>query len=108
LNNYKIGDLVVLLADEKNLYQIIEVQESTTYSKGELKTNYFYTLQHIRTGRTFTSSNHNFRLYNRTIDEWLDYYNDYKALYELFGDEHYVNKMRLAFFEIEKLQTSKS
>ena len=27
------------------------------------------------------------------IDEILDLYNDYKCLYELFGDERYADKM---------------
>lgn len=104
-----VGDRVNINGYEGE-FEVVGVEERYYFDSEQEYNETVYTVQHISTGSVMfaveedvvladgESDNH------REIDELLDEANDYRRLYEMFGDARYKDGERAAYEKLRKKQ----
>jgi len=89
---FTLGEYVQIFG-KTDLYEIQGYEKRMTYHKGVKEKRVLYKLKNVHTKEIKVEVGENLTpqgLYS--IDVVLDAYNDYKKLYEWFGDEEYLEK----------------
>ncbi|WP_223701895.1 hypothetical protein [Sutcliffiella deserti] len=111
----RLSDGEWLEAGEEELTMIVHHEHAEVFIH-KLGLSYMFNKENtsLELYNPMTGSNNYFKKeefnkeYQRIIDGLLDVYNDYKALYELFGDEEYKKVMNLVVKNLKKYLDSKN
>jgi hypothetical protein len=100
---FTLGEYVQLFG-KTDLYEIQGYEKRMTYHKGVKEKRVLYKLKNVHTKEIKVEVGENLTPHGLySIDLLLDAYNDYKRMYEWFGDEEYKDKADDMLIYLKKL-----